>query len=138
MSRGPNPTGRIVIPRIHVDLATFEGIDDAALNQGPTHWEITTAPGEVGNTTFAGHRVTHTRPFIDIDLIRAGDEVIFSNAFGRFAYEATKHFVVDERDTWIADPTDTATFTLFSCHPKHSYKQRYVVQGKLVRADCCR
>ena len=36
---------------------------------------------------------------------------------------------------WIADSTDTPTFTIFACNPKHSAKQRYVVKGKLVNSE---
>ncbi len=84
---------------------------------------------------FPGHRVTHDHPFLDIDLVQVGDHVVFSNDTGRFTYEVTETFVVNADETWIANPTDTPTMTIFGCHPKHSAKQRYVVKGKLIKSE---
>ncbi len=133
--RGPTPQGRIIIPRIGLNHLTYEGIDLAIIDHGPSHWPGTAMPGQVGNSVFPGHRVTHSRPFYNIDLIQLGDHVIFSNETGRYTYEVTDTFVVDDQETWIADPTDTPTMTIFGCHPKHSAKQRYVVKGKLVKSE---
>lgn len=131
----PVAQGRVVIPAIGVDVETYAGVDDATLRFGPGWWDVTARPGEVGNTTFAGHRTTYTRPFYDIDRIKAGDEVRFVNDTGVYTYRATHAFVVDDTAVWIAEPTDTPTFTLFACHPKGSERQRYVVKGELVRAE---
>lgn len=133
--RAPTARGRIMIPSIGVDLETYEGVDDWTLRFGPSHWDVTARPGQKGNTTFAGHRTTYTRPFHDIDLIRPGDEVIFVNHTGTYTYKATHAFVVEETDVWIAEPTETPTFTLFACHPKGSERQRYVVKGDLEHAE---
>jgi LPXTG-site transpeptidase (sortase) family protein len=129
-----SPTGRIVIPRIGLDQPTFEGVGPGEIDQGPSHWAGTALPGQAGNAVFAGHRVTFTRPFYDIDQLQTGDAVILEHLGSRFAYEVTDHFIVGSDAKWIADPTIEATFTLFSCHPKHSYRQRYVVVGRLVTA----
>lgn len=133
--RGPTPTGRIEIPRIGLNHLTYEGIDLATIDYGPSHWPGTALPGQVGNSVFPGHRVTHDHPFFDIDLIQVGDSVTFVNSSGRYIYEVTQTFVVNADETWIADPTDTPTMTIFGCHPKHSAKQRYVVKGKLVKSE---
>jgi sortase A len=133
--RGPTPTGRIQIPRIGLNHLTYEGIDLSTIDYGPSHWPGTAMPGDVGNAVFPGHRVTHDHPFYDIDLIQIGDQVIFTNETGRYTYEVTDHFVVNADETWIAEPTDTPTMTIFGCHPKHSAKQRYVVKGKLINSE---
>ncbi len=128
----PVATGRIRIPRIGLDVATYEGIDPDEIDFGPSHWPGTAEPGHLGNTVFAGHRVTFTHPFVNIDELEPGDVVVFERPQGEFVYAVTDHFVVDPDATWIAAQTDDATFTLFSCHPKHSARQRYVVVGRLV------
>jgi sortase A len=133
--RGPAPTGRIIIPRIGLNHLTYEGIELSTIDYGPSHWPGTANPGQTGNAVFPGHRVTHSHPFYDIDLIQVGDAVTFETAEGRFTYEVTDTFVVDDEETWIADPTDTPTMTIFGCHPKHSAQQRYVVKGKLVQSQ---
>src|SRR5205085_4015146 len=132
---GPTPTGRIAIPRIGLDHLTYEGIDLATIDYGPSHWPGTAMPGQVGNTVFPGHRVTHDHPFFDIDLVQIGDNVIFTNDAGKFTYQVTQTLIVNADETWIADPTDSPTMTIFGCHPKHSAKQRYVVKGALVKSE---
>lgn len=133
--RGPTPTGRIEIPRIGLNHLTYEGIELSTIDHGPSHWPGTALPGQVGNAVYPGHRVTHSRPFFDIDLIQVGDPVTFINSSGRYTYQVTDTFVVDDEDTWIADPTDTPTMTIFGCHPKNSARQRYVVKGKLIKTE---
>jgi sortase A len=133
--RGPTPTGRIIIPRIGLNHLTYEGIELSTIDYGPSHWPGTAMPGQDGNTVFPGHRVTHSHPFFDIDLIQIGDQVTFVNETGRYTYEVTDHFVVNADETWIADQTETPTMTIFGCHPKHSAKQRYVVKGKLIKSE---
>lgn len=132
--KGPTPTGRIIIPRIGLNHLTYEGIDLAVIDYGPSHWPGTAMPGQVGNTVFPGHRVTHSHPFFDIDLIQVGDPVTFTNSTGSYTYEVTDTLIVDDEDVWIAEPTDSPTMTIFGCHPKHSAKQRYVVKGKLIKS----
>ena len=124
--------GRIVIPRINLDHPIFEGVDETVIHWGPGHWPGSAMPGKVGNSVFAGHRVTHTRPFYDIDLLNPGDDIIVHTADGTFTYRITGHQIVSAKDTWIVNPTPTATITIFACHPKHSAAQRYVVHGDLV------
>jgi sortase A len=131
----PAEIGRIVIPKLGLDLETYEGVDAWTLRFGPGHWEVTARPGQVGNATFAGHRTTFTHPFDEIDRLQVGDEVTFVTADGSFTYATTEFFVVGQTDVWIAEPTPTPTFTLFACHPRGSERQRYVVKGELVRAE---
>ena len=131
-SRGPQPTGHIEIPAIGLSHATYEGIDLPTINHGPSHWPGTADPGRPGNTVFAGHRTTYSRPFWAINELAAGDEVIFSTPAGRFTYRVTHTFVVSWRDTSIVDQTKDATFTIFACHPRGSARQRYVAKGALV------
>ena len=71
-----SPIGRIRIPKLHVDQNIFNGVDDAALLNGPGHWPGTPLPGQKGNAVISGHRGTHTRPFLRVNLLKAGDKVI--------------------------------------------------------------
>jgi sortase A len=124
--------GMIEIPKIGLVHPIFEGFEESQIHWGPGHWPGSAEPGAAGNAVFAGHRVTHTRPFLDIDLLAAGDQIIFRTNRGTATYEVTDHLIVPPDATWIAKPTPDATVTLFGCHPKHSARQRYVVRGKLV------
>ncbi len=124
--------GMIVIPKINLVHPVFSGIEESAIHWGPGHWPGSALPGSVGNAVFAGHRVTHTRPFLDIDLLAPGDQIIFHLATGTHVYEITDHIIVGPNDVWITNPTSTPTVTIFACHPKRSAAKRYVVRGKLI------
>ncbi len=124
--------GIVEIPKIGLVHPIFEGLDESHIHWGPGHWPGSAQPGQAGNAVFAGHRVTHTRPFLDIDLLVPGDQMTFKTNDGTAIYEVTEHLIVTPDDTWISQPTTDATVTLFACHPKHSARQRYVVRGKLV------
>src|SRR5260370_33190597 len=58
--------GLIVIPKINLVHPIFEGIDETAIHWGPGHWPGSATPAQLGNAAFAGHRVTHTQPFLTI------------------------------------------------------------------------
>ena len=130
-----NAIGRVEIPKIGVSQPMFEGVGLDVLASGPGHWPGTAMPGDAGNTVVAGHRVTHTHPFLDIDQLQPGDQVIFTTTAGRFVYAVTDSFIVTPDATWIANPTPDPTITLFACHPKHEKTHRYVVTGHLISAQ---
>ncbi len=124
--------GMIEIPKIGLVHPIFEGLEESHIHWGPGHWPGSAQPGMPGNAVFAGHRVTHTRPFLDIDLLVPGDQITLRTNDGTAIYEMTEHLIVTPDDTWIAQPTADATVTLFACHPKRSARQRYVIRGKLI------
>jgi sortase A len=126
------PIGTVDIPKIGLNHPIYEGVELEDLHWGPGHWPGTAMPGQFGNTVFAGHRVTHTRPFLDLDRLEPGDQIIFTTADGRFIYEVTGHEIVTSDDVRIADRTLNPTLTLMACHPKGSARQRYVVRGRLL------
>lgn len=124
--------GSVEIRRLGLVHPLVEGIELEQLHWAPGHWPGTAMPGQPGNTVFAGHRVTHTRPFLDINLLVPGDRVVFTMPNGTYTYEVTGTQVVTPADVHIVDQTPDATMTLFACHPKGSARQRYVVRGRLV------
>lgn len=130
----PASTGRIEIPAIGLNHATYEGIDLPTIDHGPSHWPGTPLPGQRGNTVFPGHRTTHSRPFWDLDKLQPGNEVIFTTPAGRFTYKVTRTMIVPANAMYVTDQTPDATFTIMACHPKGSARQRIVVKGSLVSA----
>ena len=129
---GRNAIAVIEIPRIGLRQPVFEGVSLATLHYGPGHWPGTAEFGHLGNAVIAGHRITNTRPFFDIDLLTPGDQIILTTDIGRFVYEMTDHLIVGPHDTWIAQDTDNAMLTFFACHPKGSKSHRYVVRARLT------
>ena len=126
--------GMIEIPKIGLSHRVVQGFELTQIDHGPGHWPKSPLPGQVGNVVFAGHRVTHSRPFYDIDKLAVGDQIIFRMPFGVFTYEMTGQSVVRPTDVHILHPTPEPTITLFACHPKGSAAKRYVVTGRLVSA----
>lgn len=126
--------GTIEIPKIGLVHPVFEGITLTVIDEGPGHWPGTAMPGKRGNTVFPGHRVTHSHPFYDLDLLAPGDEVTFHMPDGDFTYAVTETLIVVPTDIWVVDQTEEPTMTLSACHPKHSAQQRIVVKGRLVRS----
>ena len=119
--------GTIEIPKIGVSKAMYEGITLTTLDHGPGHWPGTAMPGQIGNVVIAGHRVSHDKPFRNIDKLAAGDEVILTTARRPLRYKVTGTEVVYPDALWIVDQTPDYTATLFACHPPGSTRQRIVV-----------
>jgi sortase A len=126
--------GTIEIPKIGLVHPIYEGITLTVIDQGPGHWPGSALPGHLGNAVFPGHRVTHSHPFLNLDLLSPGDQVVFHMADGDFTYAVTGTQIVTPKDLWVVDQSRARTMTLIACHPKHSAAQRIVVKGKLVRS----
>jgi sortase A len=124
--------GTISIPKIGVNHPIYEGIWLTVIDHGPGHWPNTAMPGQRGNTVFPGHRVTHSHPFLDLDQLAPGDQIIFHMADGDHVYAVRQTIIVKPTDMWVVDQTETPTVTLIACHPKHSAAERIVVKGDLV------
>lgn len=124
--------GEIRIAKIGLVHPIYEGVTLDVVDHGPGHWPGSAVPGQLGNSVFAGHRITHSHPFRNLDQMAPGDEIVFSTRHGVFTYRMTALEIVSNKDTWIVKPTPEATLTLFACHPPGSAKQRIVVRGILT------
>ena len=78
----------IYIPRLGKDyhFTIVQGTDDASLEKGPGHYVNTVMPGQVGNFGVAGHRVGKGEPFLNLDHLRPGDDVIIETRTTWFVY----------------------------------------------------
>ncbi len=124
--------GSIQIPKNRVDRTLWEGVTLSTLNRGPGHWPGTAMPGQVGNVVIGGHRVSHDKPFRNIDQLVAGDQIVMTFDGVPNTYIVTGAQVVTPNDTWVINQTPEHTATLFACHPPGSTKFRYVVFAKLA------
>lgn len=124
--------GRIEIPKIGLTHTVYEGVALTVVDVGPGHWPGTAMPGEVGNTVFAGHRVTRSHPFRRVDELVGGDSIVLHTDAGAFTYRVTSIEVVRPDALWIVDQTPASTITLFACHPPGSAAYRIVVHGVLA------
>jgi sortase A len=124
--------GSIEIPAIGVSETMYSGITLPTLDRGPGHWPGSAMPGDWGNTVVAGHRVSGSRPFHDLDRLVAGDEIVFTTDQGRFVYAVTNTEIVEPNALWITDQTYEHRATLFACHPPGSVRYRIAVFADLV------
>lgn len=134
-SRGEEPVidlGTIEIPKIGLTTEMYEGIRLTTLDRGPGHWPGTAMPGQTGNVVVAGHRVSHAKPFRNIDKLAPGDQVVFTTADGTFTYQVTSTEIVTPDTISIIDQTADKTATLFACHPPGSTRERIVVHLAIV------
>jgi sortase A len=128
------PVAEVEVPRIGLSETVYEGVEQMVIDQGPAHWSGSAAPGSYGNTVLAGHRVSHTAPFRDIDRLVPGDTVVLRDDRGEHVYRVTATDVVTPEEIGIVDQRPGFTITLFACHPPGSAAYRYVVHGELVTA----
>jgi sortase A len=124
--------GTIEIPSIGLVHPIYEGVTLTVIDNGPGHWPGSAMPGKRGNTVFPGHRVTHSHPFLNLDLVKPGDQVVFHMPGEDAIYKVSGTQIVVPTDMWVIDQTEKPTFTLIACHPKHSAAQRIVVKGDFV------
>ncbi len=124
--------GSIEIPKLNMTQNLYEGVELTVLNVGPGHWPGTAQPGGYGNTVIAGHRVTHSKPFRNVDKLENGDDIFVTHNNETFNYKVSGTEIVYPKDIWIVDQTPGFRLTLFACHPPGSASQRIVIYAELV------
>jgi sortase A len=127
--------GRLRIPRLGLDTNVYEGNTLDVIDHGPGHYPDAPLPGRQGNVVIAGHRVTHSRPFRNLDTLQPGDQAIFDLPDGgHHVYEFTGHEIVTPDRVEVTAQTSDYRATMFGCHPPGSAKYRIVAYWKLVSA----
>lgn len=124
--------GRLIIPRLRVSDKMYMGISDREFDLGVGKWPGTPKPGSAGNIVIGGHRTTAHRPFYNIERLRRGDVITVVEGKKRARYKVTNRMIVKPHAMWVTKQSSKSTLTLFSCHPKGSTKQRYIVRAKLI------
>ena len=127
--------GELVIPALLLTQTMYRGVTLPTLDKGVGYWPGTAMPGRVGNVVLGGHRVSKQKPFRNIDLLVPGDEIYLTTNEGTFVYAVTGTQIIEPTDTWIINQSESATLTLFACHPPHSTKQRIAVYADYLRKE---
>jgi sortase A len=129
------PTGRHVgsvsIPRLNLTSPIFSGATDAVYNRGIGHWPGSALPGQRGNMVLGGHRTADPRPFYDIQRMAKGDVITVMRGGRSHRYVVTRTMIVKPTSVWILNQTPDRTLTIFTCHPRGTTRQRYVVVARL-------
>lgn len=122
----------------------IEGTDKDDLKAGPGHYLGTPFPGQKGNASIAGHRVTYGAPFHRIDELVPGDLISMYTQQGDFTYrvlpppadfageKGPAHWIVPPSDVSVLEDFGDNRLTLTACHPKYSAAKRIIVAAELV------
>lgn len=130
--RAGQPIGRIVIPKIGVDVVTLEGTGTGDLAEGPGHWPETPFPGQGGNFVVSGHRTTFGAPFFRLNELEVGDEIQLLLPYVAASYRVWRSLVVLPDEVEVVGQRGVEELSLATCHPIYSASQRLVVQAQLV------
>jgi sortase A len=125
--------GRIVIPRIGLNIVAVQGTDTSSLEKGPGHYPDTPFPGQRGTTAFAGHRTTYLAPFRHLDELQPGDEVVVEMPYASFTYRVQGTRVVSPSDVGIVHSVGYDRLVLTACHPLYSASERIAAFARLER-----
>ena len=126
--------GRLLVPRIGLEVMVADGIDARTLRRAAGHIPGTSRLGSGGNVGIAGHRDSWFRPLQDV---RAGDEVVVTTPGAISRYRVEWAEVTTPEDTRSLRPTDYSALTLVTCYPFHyvgTAPDRYVVRARLVES----
>jgi sortase A len=127
--------GRLVIPRIGLNVYVVEGVGAAQLAEGPGHYPGTAQIGGQGNVGIAGHRTTYGAPFYDLNKLTSGDFIYLTNTAGQTStYKVTTHFIVSPSDGAVLNSMTVPSLTLTTCNPRFSATNRLVVRATLMPA----
>jgi sortase A len=129
------PIGRIVIPRLGLNMILVNGTDEASLERGPGRYLHSYMPGQNRLVYVAGHRTTYLAPFSHIDAIRPGDRITLEMPYGTFTYRAARHVIVPATDLAVLRSPKHEVLALQACNPRFFATQRYIVYARLVSAD---
>ena len=127
------PIGRIIVPRLGLNMVLVNGTDDASLRRGPGRATETYMPGQGQLVYIAGHRTTFLAPFAQIENLRPGDTITLSVPYGTFAYRVYAHVIVPANDLARLKSHGREVVALQACHPRFFATQRYIVYGRLIR-----
>jgi sortase A len=134
--RDGQPIGRIIVPRLGLNMVVVEGTSEADLEKGPGHYDAasgvnTALPGMGGVVAIAGHRTTYLHPFRHIDDLRPGDDIYLRMPYGIFSYRVYMHRIVGSTDWSILHRPHFEKLVLSACHPLYSATHRFVVFARL-------
>lgn len=130
--KGGEPLGRLLIPRIGLDVVMIEGTGTADLREGPGHWPETPLPGMGGNFVVSGHRTTYGAPFFKLNQLKPGDEIQVLLPFAAFVYKVTRTIIVLPTETEVVAQRGIEELSLTTCDPIYSARRRLIVQAELT------
>jgi sortase A len=125
--------GRIVVPRLHLNMVLVDGTGESALEKGPGRDLRTYMPGEGRLVYIAGHRTTFLAPFSHIERLRPADRLSLRMPYATFVYRITGHRIVEADDLSVLRSPRHELLELQACHPRFFATHRYVAYAVPVK-----
>lgn len=131
---GFTPIAMLEIPSIKLSQGVVSGVTDDALQYYLGHFEGSAMPGENGNFSVAGHRVSnYSDAFVNLYKVEVGDDIIVKSNGKKFIYKIEDKFIVTPDNVGVLDNTKNPTITLVTC--TLGAKERLIVKGSLVSKE---
>jgi sortase A len=118
--------GRIIVPRLGLNMVVVNGTDEASLEKGPGRYLGSGMPGQGRLVYIAGHRTTYLAPFSHIEKLRKGDHVTLEMPYATFVYRITGHRIVVADDLSVLRSHGHESLELQACHPRFFATHRYI------------
>jgi sortase A len=131
--RSGQPIGRIIVPRMSLNMIVVDGTNESSLAKGPGRYLGSAMPGEGQLVYIAGHRTTFLAPFSNIDQMRKGDRITFELPYATFVYRVTGYRIVPATDLAVLRSPGHELLELQACHPRFSASHRFIVYALPVR-----
>jgi len=128
---GPQQAVRIQIPALRVDAPIVQGDGWEQLKKGVAQHIGSANPGESNNIVLTAHNDVFGQIFRDLDLLKAGDQVILYTAQRSYTYIVTGSEIVEPTQVEVMKPTSKPVATLISCYPYLVDNKRIVVEAAL-------
>ena len=137
---GSDAMGYVSIPKIHVKLPIYHGIDETVLQTSIGHLEATSLPvgGKSSHCSVSGHRgLPSARLFTDLDMLREGDTWTMTILNETVTYEADQIRIVEPEDLSNLQIEQGKDYnTLITCTPYGINTHRLLIRGhRIPNAD---
>ena len=127
MTHEGDAIGKIVVPRLGLNMVLVDGTSEASLERGPGRDLRTYMPGQNRLVYIAGHRTTYLAPFGHIEQLGPGDTITLEVPYATIRYSVTGHRIVPAGDVSRLNSPKHEVVVLQACHPRFFATHRYLV-----------
>jgi sortase A len=125
--------GRLIVPRMDLNMVVVNGTDHETLKKGPGRYLGSAMPGEGRLVYIAGHRTTYLAPFSRIDQLRKGDRITLVMPYATFVYRVSGYRIVAANDLAVLRSPGHEVLELQACHPRFFATHRFIVYALPVK-----
>jgi len=125
--------GRIIVPRMGLNMVVVNGTDHETLKKGPGRYLGSAMPGQGQLVYIAGHRTTYLAPFSNIDQLHKGDKVTLVMPYATFVYRISGYRIVPANDLAVLKTHGHEVLELQACHPRFFATHRFIAYALPVK-----